>query len=123
MGWLGDARLIKLKTILKIWPFQKWLIRGSHFGAWTWTHPDRAWSVISCKPIQIISHNFIVNNLYNSVFLPYSQRYGLTFNLSVNSINGSITNSTFMTLPIIGYILITMLELNYANLTLVMLMV
>jgi hypothetical protein len=42
---------------------------------------------------------FVVNNLYNSVFLPYSQRYGNTFNLNVNSVNGTITNSTFMSLP------------------------
>jgi hypothetical protein len=42
---------------------------------------------------------FVVNNLYNSVFLPYSQRNGNTFNLNVNSVNGTITNSTFMSLP------------------------
>lgn len=46
--------------------------------------------------------SFVVNNLTNSVFLPYSQRYGVTFNLNVNSVNGSITNSTFMSLPIIS---------------------
>lgn len=44
---------------------------------------------------------FVVNNLYNSVFLPYSQRYGNTFNLNVSSVNGSITNSTFMSLPLL----------------------
>lgn len=43
--------------------------------------------------------SFVVNDLYNSVFLPYSQRYGATFNLNVNSVNGSITNSSFMSLP------------------------
>ena len=42
---------------------------------------------------------FVVNNLYNSVFLDYSQRYGNSANLNVYSINGTINNTTFMTLP------------------------
>jgi len=42
---------------------------------------------------------FVVNNLYNSVFLDYSQRYGNSGNLGVYSINGTINNTTFMSLP------------------------
>jgi hypothetical protein len=41
----------------------------------------------------------IVNNVNNTVFLPYSQTYGTTFNLNVESKNGDITNSTFTSLP------------------------
>lgn len=41
----------------------------------------------------------VVDNLYNSVFLDYSQRYGNSGNLNVYSINGTINNTTFMSLP------------------------
>ena len=44
---------------------------------------------------------FLVGDLSNSVFVGNSQRYGDSFNLSVDSLNGSITNSTFMSLPLI----------------------
>ena len=50
---------------------------------------------------------FVCENLYNSVFLPYSQMYGSTFNLYVDSKDSFITNSTFSSLPEIknnGYI-------------------
>lgn len=42
---------------------------------------------------------FLVGDIENSVFVGNSQRYGDTFNLSVKSLNGSINNSTFMSLP------------------------
>jgi len=40
----------------------------------------------------------VVKSLSNTVFLPYSQRYGSTFNLVVDSDIGDIHNSTFTTL-------------------------
>lgn len=46
-----------------------------------------------------LTNKFIVGDLYDSVFLPYGQRYGNTFNLTVDSINGNIYYSTFTTLP------------------------
>ena len=41
----------------------------------------------------------IINDISNTVFLPYSQTYGSTFDLNVDSRNGSIKDSTFVTLP------------------------
>jgi len=40
-----------------------------------------------------------IKTLNNTVFLPYSQRYGNTANLTVDSETGGIYNSTFSTLP------------------------
>jgi hypothetical protein len=42
--------------------------------------------------------NFVVEDLNNTVFLDYSQRYGLSPNLSLDSSDGTIYNSTFMSL-------------------------
>lgn len=46
-----------------------------------------------------LTEKCIVNNVTNTVFLPYTQTYGSTFNLNVESKNGDITNSTFISLP------------------------
>jgi len=46
-------------------------------------------------------NTFVVEDFNNSVFLDYSQRYGNSTDLSVKSVNGSIYNSTFMSLPFI----------------------
>jgi hypothetical protein len=42
--------------------------------------------------------NFVVYDLTNTVFLDYSQRYGASANLNVDSSDGTISNSTFMSL-------------------------
>lgn len=42
--------------------------------------------------------NFVVKDLNNTVFLDYSQRYGVSPNLNIDSSDGLIYNSTFMTL-------------------------
>lgn len=47
-------------------------------------------------------NTFVVDNFSNSVFLDYSQRYGDSFDLNVQSVNGNIYNSTFMSLPSIN---------------------
>jgi len=47
----------------------------------------------------ILTTKCIINDVTNTIFLPYSQTYGSTFNLNVESENGNITNSTFTTLP------------------------
>ncbi len=50
------------------------------------------------QPTSLVD-NFVVGDIRNSVFLPYSQRYGNSYNISVSSLNGSIYNSSFLTLP------------------------
>jgi hypothetical protein len=42
--------------------------------------------------------NFVVYDLTNTVFLDYSQRYGVSGNLNIDSSDGTISNSTFMSL-------------------------
>ena len=56
--------------------------------------------IVNGEPTNLIE-KCIVNNVSNTVFLPYSQTYGLTFDLNVDSKNGNITNSTFASLPLI----------------------
>jgi hypothetical protein len=45
--------------------------------------------------------NFVVKDLNNTVFLDYSQRYGLSPNLYIDSADGTIYDSTFMSLSTI----------------------
>jgi hypothetical protein len=56
--------------------------------------------IVNGEPTNLIE-KCIVNDVSNTVFLPYSQTYGLTFDLNVDSKNGNITNSTFASLPLI----------------------
>jgi len=56
--------------------------------------------IVNGEPTNLIE-KCIVNDVSNTVFLPYSQTYGLTSDLNVDSKNGNITNSTFAALPLI----------------------
>ena len=49
------------------------------------------------QPTTVVE-TFLVGDISNSVFVGNSQRYGTTFNLSVKSLDGTIKNSTFMSL-------------------------
>ncbi len=52
--------------------------------------------LINYEPSNLVDY-FSVDSLSNSVFLTYSQHFGTSVNINVNSKNGTINNSSFMT--------------------------